>query len=61
MDLGQIAKQAGEAAKAVAGDETKTDAALDAVAGAAKKVSGGRFDSQIDSAREVADSKLGNE
>lgn len=40
-------------------DEAKTDAALDAVADAAKKLTGGRFDSQIDAARDTADSKLG--
>lgn len=40
-------------------DEAKTDAALDAVADAAKKVTGGRFDSQIDAARDAADAKLG--
>lgn len=40
-------------------DEAKTDAALDAVADAAKKITGGRFDSEIDSARDAADAKLG--
>ncbi|WP_175956674.1 Rv0909 family putative TA system antitoxin [Schaalia sp. Marseille-Q2122] len=40
-------------------DEAKTDAALDAVADAAKKVTGGRFDDKIDAVRDAADDKLG--
>ncbi|MDN5963656.1 MAG: antitoxin [Actinomyces sp.] len=42
-------------------DESKTDSALDAVAGAAKKATGGKFDAKIDSARTAADQKLGSE
>lgn len=42
-------------------DEAKTDGALDAVAGAAKKASGGKFDDKVDAARAAADSKVGSE
>ncbi len=42
-------------------DETKTDGVLDAVANAARKVTGGRFDDKIDTAREAADGKIGSE
>lgn len=40
-------------------DEAKTDSALDAVSGAAKKATGGKFDDKIDAARSAADQKLG--
>lgn len=40
-------------------DEAKTDAALDAVADAAKKITGGRFDDKIDAVRDATDEKLG--
>lgn len=43
---------------AVASEE-QTDALLDKAAEAAKSVTGGKFDSQIDSARAAADEKLG--
>ncbi|WP_026460281.1 Rv0909 family putative TA system antitoxin [Schaalia suimastitidis] len=59
MDLGSLGQQAQDAAKSLLGDEAKTDAALDAVADAAKKVTGGRFDGQIDAARDTVDGKLG--
>lgn len=42
-------------------DEAKTDSALDSLAGAAKKATGGKFDDRIDAARNAADSKLGSE
>lgn len=59
MDLGNIAKQAKEAVDGVIKDEAKTDQALNAVADAAKKVTGGRFDDKIDAARDAVDEKLG--
>ncbi len=42
-------------------DEEKTDALLDRAAGAAKGLTGGKFDEKIDQAREAADRKLGEE
>lgn len=42
-------------------DEAKTDSALDAVSGAVKKATGGKFDDKIDAARSAADKKLGSE
>ena len=62
MDLNDIKKQAeGLVGKAqeLAKDETKTDSVLDAVADAAKKVTGGKFDDKIDAARNAADEKIG--
>ncbi|WP_430593374.1 antitoxin [Humidisolicoccus flavus] len=41
--------------------ENVSDNILDGVANAAKKVSGGKFDQQIDSARDSADKHIGNE
>lgn len=41
-------------------DEEKTDAALDAIAGAAKKVVPGMSD-KVDAARDALDAKLGTE
>lgn len=43
------------------GDEEKTDGFLDKASEAVKKVTGGRFDEHIDSARDAADKKLGTE
>ena len=40
--------------------EAVTDQALDKAADAAKKATGGKFDSQVEAARDAADSKLGN-
>lgn len=41
--------------------EDISDKLLDGVAGAAKKVTGGKFDDQIDGARDEADKRVGNE
>jgi phage terminase small subunit len=38
-----------------------SDKLLDGVADAANKVTGGKFEQQIDSARDEADKKIGNE
>jgi hypothetical protein len=38
-----------------------SDKLLDGVAEAANKVTGGKFESQIDGARDAADEKIGNE
>ncbi|VEG29393.1 antitoxin [Actinomyces howellii] len=40
--------------------ESVSDTVLDKAADAAKKVTGGKFDSQVDAARDAADGKLGN-
>ena len=40
--------------------EDKTDKGLDDVAGAANKVTGGKFKDKIDAARDAADDKLGD-
>ncbi|MDO4244019.1 MAG: Rv0909 family putative TA system antitoxin [Actinomyces sp.] len=40
--------------------ESVSDTVLDKAADAAKKVTGGKFDSQVDAARDAADDKLGN-
>ncbi|WP_103061531.1 Rv0909 family putative TA system antitoxin [Actinomyces qiguomingii] len=41
--------------------EAVSDKVLDTAAAAAKKVTGGKFDSKIDSARDAADKAIGNE
>lgn len=41
--------------------EGVSDKLLDGVAGAAKKVTGGRFDDKIEGARDEADKHVGNE
>lgn len=41
--------------------ENVSDKLLDGVAGAAKKVTGGKFDDKIDGARDAADKHVGNE
>ncbi|MBW3068103.1 MULTISPECIES: antitoxin [unclassified Actinomyces] len=41
--------------------EEVSDKVLDTAADAAKKVTGGKFDSQIDSARDAADKAIGND
>jgi hypothetical protein len=41
--------------------EGASDKLLDSVADAAKKVTGGKFDSQIENARDGADKAVGNE
>lgn len=68
MDLGDVQKTAEELKEKAEGlfqstlkDEAKTDSALDSVADAAKKATGGKLDDKIDAARNAADSKLGSE
>ena len=41
--------------------EDVSDKLLDSVAGAANKVTGGKFEDQIDGARDAADGKMGDE
>ena len=41
--------------------EDVSDKLLDSVAGAAQKVTGSKFDEQIEGARKAADKKLGNQ
>lgn len=41
--------------------EDISDKLLDGVAGAANKVTSGKFEEQIDGARDTADGKIGNE
>ncbi|PHP53181.1 antitoxin [Actinomyces ruminis] len=41
--------------------EEVSDTVLDKAAEAAKKVTGGKFDSQVDSARDAADKAIGND
>lgn len=40
--------------------ESVSDTALDKAADAAKKATGGKFDSQVDATRDAIDAKLGN-
>ena len=61
MDLGNLVNQAKDAVTGLVGDEEKTDSVLDTIADAAKKVTGGKFDEQIDSVRNTVDEKLGSE
>lgn len=68
MDLGDTRSTAEELKEKAEGlvrsalkDEAKTDSALDSVADAVKKATGGKFDDKIDAARGAADSKLGSE
>ena len=55
MGIGDLTSKAGEALGSDKA-EAVTDQALDA----AKKATGGKFDSQVETARDAADSKLGN-
>lgn len=41
--------------------EEVSDTVLDKAAEAAKKVTGGKFDSQVDAARDAADKAIGND
>lgn len=59
-DLGDKAKDAVESAKDAVTSEDKTDKVLDNIAGAANKVTGGKFEDKIDAARDAADDKLGD-
>lgn len=51
----------GDKAKDLAGDEQKTDQGLDAASEKAKEATGGKFDDQVDKAREFGDGKLGDD
>ena len=59
MGLGDLTSRAGEVLGSDKG-EAVTDQALDKAADAAKKATGGKLDSQIEAARDVADSRLGS-
>ena len=59
MGIGDLTSKAGEVLGSDKG-EAVTDQALDKAADAAKKATGGKFDSQVETARDAADSKLGN-
>ncbi|MGO1544983.1 MAG: Rv0909 family putative TA system antitoxin [Gulosibacter sp.] len=48
VDFGKLGEQLGDAMKNV--DPKQADQAIDQVAGGAKKVTGGKFDEQIDTA-----------
>ena len=60
MGLDDLAKKAGETLSSDKA-EAISDKALDAAAGAAKKVTGGKFDDKIDAARDAVDGKRGTE
>lgn len=59
MGLGDLTSRAGEVLGSDKG-EAVTDQALDKAADAAKKATGGKLDSQIEAARDAADSRLGS-
>ncbi len=71
MGIEDMAKQAGDFVKqnsdkiseALKSEQAEgiSDKVLDGAADLAKKVTGGKFDSQIDGARDEADKHLGNE
>lgn len=56
----KVSEAAGKVKEAVTTEEG-TDRILDKIEGAAKKVTGGKLDEKIDSARDYLDSKLGDE
>ena len=59
MGLDDLAKKAGDALSSDKA-EAISDKALDAAAGAAKKATGGKFDSQVEAVRDAVDSKIGS-
>ena len=59
MGLGDLKSKASEALSSDKVEQV-SDQALDRAAKAAKKVTGGKFDEKIDSARDAADAKIGN-
>ena len=71
MGIEDIAKQAGDFVKqnsekigeALKSEQAEgiSDKVLDGAADFAKKVTGGKFDEQIDGARDAADKQIGNE
>lgn len=64
MDLDKIKDAAAgslDKAKDALTDEAKTDAALDKAADAVNKVTGGRFADHVETARDFADDRLGDQ
>lgn len=61
MDLGKITNDLTNKAKDLVSDEETTDKILDKVEGAASKVTGGKFDDKIQSARDAVDERIGEE
>lgn len=59
MGLDDLKNKAAEALSSDKGEQV-SDQVLDRVANLAKGKTGGKFDDKIDSARQAADSKLGN-
>ncbi|MDO5747714.1 MAG: antitoxin [Actinomycetaceae bacterium] len=57
MDFGSIKDKAA----GMLGNEEQTDAVLDKVEGVASKVTGGKFDDKIESARDAIDQRIGDE
>lgn len=64
-DLASTAKEKGadvvDTVKGALGDEEKTDAALTKAADFVNDKTGGRFEDKVSSARDAADSKLGDD
>lgn len=60
MGLDDLKKKATEALGSDKGEQA-SDSALDKAAPVAKKATGGKFDSQIDSARDTADKAIGTD
>lgn len=60
MGLDDLAKKADDALGSEKVEKI-SDKALDAAATAAKKVTGGKYDAKIDSARDAVDGKLGSD
>lgn len=59
MGLGDLTSRAGELLGSDK-SEAVTDQVLDKAADAAKKATGGKFDSQVEAVRDTVDSKLGS-
>ena len=59
MGLGDLRSKASEALSSDKAEQV-SDQALDRAAQTAKKVTGGKFDEQIDSVRDAADARIGN-
>ena len=60
MGLGDLKSKASEALSSDKAEQV-SDQALDRAAKAAKKVTGGKYDAKIDSARDAVDGKLGSD
>ena len=59
MNFDDLKGKVTDAVKDVISDEAKSDSVLDKVEDAAKKGTGGKFDEQIDAARDAVDDKIG--